>query len=166
MRKPAFCICENKDAYQLHDNCAADQRLCFHYTYIQSMYYLNPQFQASSHLLWLYRPFCVGPSRKPRRSVFSQQGSCIYYKIHSFYICIFYTGNNLMHVSGLHSLMAYQTKISQNPYHSLGRKSHIISYNTARDTYHSLGQKSRITTFTRLHIFNRMQRRWFYLTLK
>ena len=24
MRKPAFCICENKGADQLHDNCTAD----------------------------------------------------------------------------------------------------------------------------------------------
>ena len=31
MRKPAFCICENKDAYQLRSNCAANQRLCFRY---------------------------------------------------------------------------------------------------------------------------------------
>ena len=31
MRKPAFCICENKDADQLRSNCAADQRLCFSY---------------------------------------------------------------------------------------------------------------------------------------
>ena len=31
MRKPAFCICENKDADQLHGNCEADQRLCFRY---------------------------------------------------------------------------------------------------------------------------------------
>ena len=29
MRKPAFCICENKDAYQLCRNREADQRLCF-----------------------------------------------------------------------------------------------------------------------------------------
>ena len=29
--KPAFCICENKDADQLHGNRAADQRLCFRY---------------------------------------------------------------------------------------------------------------------------------------
>ena len=29
VRKPAFCICENKDADQLRSNCAADQRLCF-----------------------------------------------------------------------------------------------------------------------------------------
>ena len=32
MRKPAFCICENKDADQLRGNCEADQRLCFRYT--------------------------------------------------------------------------------------------------------------------------------------
>ena len=29
MRKPAFCICDNKDAGQLHSNCAADQCFCF-----------------------------------------------------------------------------------------------------------------------------------------
>ena len=32
MRKPAFCICENKDADQLSGNREADQRLCFCYT--------------------------------------------------------------------------------------------------------------------------------------
>ena len=32
MRKPAFCICENKDADQLCGNREADQRLCFSYT--------------------------------------------------------------------------------------------------------------------------------------
>ena len=32
MRKPAFRICENKDADQLSGNCEADQRLCFRYT--------------------------------------------------------------------------------------------------------------------------------------
>ena len=31
MRKPAFCICENKDADQLRGNREADQSLCFHY---------------------------------------------------------------------------------------------------------------------------------------
>ena len=29
VRKPAFCICENKDADQLRSNRKADQRLCF-----------------------------------------------------------------------------------------------------------------------------------------
>ena len=42
---------------------------------VQSLYYINPKFQAFSHLLWLYSPVCVGPGRKPRRPVFSQRGS-------------------------------------------------------------------------------------------
>ena len=31
IRKPAFCICQNKDADQLHGDGEADQRLCFRY---------------------------------------------------------------------------------------------------------------------------------------
>ena len=31
MRKPAFCICQNKDKDQLRGNREADQRLCFRY---------------------------------------------------------------------------------------------------------------------------------------
>ena len=31
MRKPAFGICENKDADQLRGNREADQRLCFRF---------------------------------------------------------------------------------------------------------------------------------------
>ena len=32
VRKPAFCMCENKGADQLRGNREADQRLCFRYT--------------------------------------------------------------------------------------------------------------------------------------
>ena len=32
MRKPKFCVCENKGADQLSSNCDADQRLCFRYS--------------------------------------------------------------------------------------------------------------------------------------
>ena len=74
MRKRAFCICENKDADKLRGNREADQRLCFRYTDTT----LNPKFQASSHLVWLYSLVCVGPGRKPRRPVFSQRGSIIF----------------------------------------------------------------------------------------
>ena len=63
-----FFICENKDADQI-------SALVFATRKVQSFYYLNPTFQASSHLLWLYSPVCVGPGRKPRRPVFSQRGS-------------------------------------------------------------------------------------------
>ena len=31
VRKPDFCLCENKSADQLRSNCEADQRLCFRY---------------------------------------------------------------------------------------------------------------------------------------
>ena len=42
---------------------------------VQSLYFLNPKFQASSHLMWMHSLVCVGPGRKPRRPGFSQRGS-------------------------------------------------------------------------------------------
>ena len=49
---------------------------------VQSLYFLNPKFQASSHLLRLYSPVCVRPGRKPRRLFFSQRGSyCIFLQV-------------------------------------------------------------------------------------
>ena len=52
MRKPAFYICENKDADQLRGNREADPRLCFRYT--DSTIPLFPKSEISS----LY-PFSV-----------------------------------------------------------------------------------------------------------
>ena len=46
MRKPDFCICENKDADQLRGNREADQRLCFRYT--DSTIPLLSEFEISS----------------------------------------------------------------------------------------------------------------------
>ena len=58
---------------------------------VQSLYYLNPKFQVSSHLVWLYSPDYVGPGRKPRRPVFSQRGLIINRKI-----CLFlHTGHGV-----------------------------------------------------------------------
>ena len=48
MRKPAFYICENKEADQLRSNCAADQRLCFRY--MDSAIPLLTKSEMSSHL--------------------------------------------------------------------------------------------------------------------
>ena len=48
---------------------------------VQSLYYLYPKFQASSHLLWLYSTVCVGPGQKPQRPVFSQRGSISHLQI-------------------------------------------------------------------------------------
>ena len=60
MRKPAFCICENKDADQLRGNREADQRLCFRYT--DSTIPLLSESEISS--LWPY-------------SVIAQPGLCL-----------------------------------------------------------------------------------------
>ena len=49
MRKPDFCICENKDTDQLLSNCAADQRLCFRY--IDGKIPILPKSDISSLLL-------------------------------------------------------------------------------------------------------------------
>ena len=46
MRKPDFCICENKDADQLRGNREADQRLCFRY--MDSTIPLLPKSEISS----------------------------------------------------------------------------------------------------------------------
>ena len=46
VRKPDFCICENKDADQLCGNREADQRLCFRYT--DSTIPLLPKYEISS----------------------------------------------------------------------------------------------------------------------
>ena len=46
MRKPAFCISENKDADQLRGDREADQRLCFRY--LDSTISLLPKYKISS----------------------------------------------------------------------------------------------------------------------
>ena len=42
---------------------------------VQPFYFLNPKLQASSHILWLFSPVCVGPGLKSRKQVFSRRGS-------------------------------------------------------------------------------------------
>ena len=61
MRKPFFCICENKDADQLQaDQLHADQRLCFRYIDSTiSLLHINPKVQASN-----YQPvLCSNPPK-------------------------------------------------------------------------------------------------------
>ena len=48
---------------QKRDNRISDRCLCLRYIE-QSLYSLNPKFQACSHLLWSYSPACFGPCRK------------------------------------------------------------------------------------------------------
>ena len=42
---------------------------------VQYPFFLNQEFQVSSHLQWLRSPVCVGPGWNPRRPVFWRRGS-------------------------------------------------------------------------------------------
>ena len=75
MRKPAFCICETKTQISFAVTAKLISAFVFATRIVQSLYFIYTKFPASSYLLWLYSPVCVGPGRKPRRPVFSQRGS-------------------------------------------------------------------------------------------
>ena len=75
MRKPDFCICENKEQISFAVTAKLISAFVFATRIVQFLYFLNTKFEASGHFLWLYSLVCVGPGRKPRRPVFSQRGS-------------------------------------------------------------------------------------------
>ena len=56
---------------QRHNSAA--RSLGFATMRIQSLYFLIPKFQTSSHLLRLYSRVCVRPGRKPKRYVLSRR---------------------------------------------------------------------------------------------
>ena len=72
-----FLVAYAKTKMQI--SCAVTAQLISDFVFatwiVRSLFYLNPKFQASSHLLWVYSLVCVGPGQKPRRPVFSQRGS-------------------------------------------------------------------------------------------
>ena len=65
MNKPAFADAKTKT----HISCVVTLQpisaFVFATLIVQIMYFLNPKLQASSHLLWLYRPVGVWPGGKP-----------------------------------------------------------------------------------------------------
>ena len=75
MRNPDFAYAKTKTQISFAVTAKLISAFVFAIRIVQILFYLNRKFQASSHLLWLYSPVCVGPGRKPRRPVFSQRGS-------------------------------------------------------------------------------------------
>ena len=75
MRKPTFCICENKDADQLRGNREADQRLFFRH--IDSAFPLLSKSEISS--IWpssvAVQPGLCRTRSETRTLVFSSHGS-------------------------------------------------------------------------------------------
>ena len=80
VRKPVFAYAKTKTQISFAVTSKLICAFVFATRIVQSLYFLNPEFQASSHLLWLHSPVCVGPGRKPRRPVFLERGS--FYKDH------------------------------------------------------------------------------------
>ena len=78
VRKWAFAYAKTKTQISFAVTAKLISAFVFATRRVQFLFYLNLKFQASSHLLWLYSPVCVGPGRKPRRPVFSQRGSYIH----------------------------------------------------------------------------------------
>ena len=66
MRKPTTCIYENKgaDHHQLRGNAKLISVFVIATRIVPFLYFLNPKFPASSHLLCLYNSVCVRPVRK------------------------------------------------------------------------------------------------------
>ena len=77
MRKPVFANAKTKSQISFAVTAKLISAFVFATRIVESLYFLHPKFQASSHLLWLYRPVCVGPGWKPRTLVFSQRGSIL-----------------------------------------------------------------------------------------
>ena len=75
MGKPTICIGENKGADQLRSKLIG--AFVFATQIVQFLFYLNPKFQASSHLLCLYGSVCVEPVRKPH-CWFSHEAAHLY----------------------------------------------------------------------------------------
>ena len=95
VRKPTFCLWENKGADQLCSNCEADQHLCFRYTDSTILYFVNPKFTTSSRLLCLNISDYVRPILKPY-CWFSHNGT----HLKCYDVCTYITENFLFYQPG------------------------------------------------------------------
>ena len=73
--KPFFVYAKTK----AQTSCAVTAQLISAFVFatkiVQSLFFLNLKFLASSHLLWVCGPGCVGPCWKPRSQIVSCRGS-------------------------------------------------------------------------------------------
>ena len=90
VRKPDFSYAKTKAQISFAVTAKLISASVFTTRIVRFLFFLNPKFQASSLLLWLYRPVCVRPGRKPRRPVFLHHGS---------FICPYLIQNIFLHSS-------------------------------------------------------------------
>ena len=60
MRKPFFAYAKTKTQISFAVTVKLISTFVLATRIVQSLFFLNPKFQASSYLLWLYSPDCVG----------------------------------------------------------------------------------------------------------
>ena len=65
MRKPTFSYANTKMQISFAVTAKLISAFVFATQIVLFLYYINPIFQVSSLLLWLYSLVCVGPGRKP-----------------------------------------------------------------------------------------------------
>ena len=66
MRKPVvFAYAKTKTQISFAVTAKLISAFVFATRIVQSLYFLNPKFQVSRHILWLHSPVCVGPGKKP-----------------------------------------------------------------------------------------------------
>ena len=75
MRKPTFCICENKDADQLRGNREADQRLCFSYIYSTLPLLSKSEISSIKHSSVAVQPGLCRTRSETKMLFFSRCGS-------------------------------------------------------------------------------------------
>ena len=117
MRKPAFYICENKDADQLHGNREADQRLCFRYTDSTIPRLSKSKFHSSSHIQWLHSPFLSDLVGNPEDRFSNNEAHFTYFE-HSQSLGFFTIQDLHMFLSGTVSvnyIKLYKTELNNIP---------------------------------------------------
>ena len=118
-------------------NRAADQRLCF--CYIDTVFPPLPKswISASSDLLWLYSPVCVGPGRIPPNTGFGRKFVFSWHVFLFFFctvttFCLIRNKHLQQNNASLLTTQPYMSRIARNPVFGV--------YNPARH--------STVTTFT------------------
>ena len=78
MKKPTFCICENKDADQLRGSREADQRLYFPYLDSTIPLLSNSEISILQPSSVAVNLICVGPGRKSECRFYHDTAHLIY----------------------------------------------------------------------------------------
>ena len=81
VRKTAFQYAKTKTQISFTVTAKLISGFVFVSKIVQSFYFLNTRLEASSHILWLHSPVCVGHGRKPRRPCSQNEAQLFNYQI-------------------------------------------------------------------------------------